>query len=398
MKLAEKRAEHSVPTWLLEICESRLLPEAIPLRSILENSCFYPASGLDVKPIEIASGISHSFIYCDYNISSEELLDFISNRISKYKLICSRFICKEELVPRNWTPEIPRDFDLSHGADTLRLAQGNCELFAHWSILKEEVDPDSGIKDGNCISVLFISGEALACYQGLYLRNKAVPRILSIIQPGHTLGGNWTNFFNPEAPFWRIIERGELPDMLILGEWIRKTDPYVFRLMGAPYVCPFGDRYINLEIITSSENKWIDSVVGIFEIDKRTDQQRERDNTEERIKLELERERRERDELNRKIMQKVWFEEYKKIRLEFKKAPKEVIRMSREEVLEKQDFDKQVNKLRASYNMFGALKRSDFLAISALIANGADINFKRDDGLTVFEYAKELGVERQLRK
>lgn len=115
-------------------------------------------------------------------------------------------------------------------------------------------------------------------------------------------------------------------------------------------------------------------------------------------KRKHEEEKRKCQEIERQHLQKAWFEQYKKIRLQFKKAPTLTIKLTHEEELEKQLFDKYVNSKRVSYNMFGALRRRDYTAISALLNQGADIYYKNNDGLSIVEYAKQLGLENLFNK
>jgi hypothetical protein len=47
-------------------------------------------------------------------------------------------------------------------------------------------------------------------------------------------------------------------------------------------------------------------------------------------------------------------------------------------------------KIKASYDIFGAIRRKDFLAIDALIAKGADLTQKQENGLTLEDIVKSL--------
>lgn len=403
LKISEKLPQLSTPSWQSEIFNNGVLPTNLPLLSILENSCFYPASEFDIDPIVLTAGNIFSFVYCDYSISQKDFLELFLNRISGYSLIGARFINKEEIVPDSWMPEMPTEFDEWNGYNRLQEAQKRCEPFGHWSVW-EKASKDK--EQGAIISLLFLAGEGVACYQGLYLRNQISPQILAIIQPGHSLGGNWTNFFNPDAPFWKTVKKGVLPDKLLLGECVQKNLSFFERYFYyAPYRCPFGDDYLSIETVSNSQNMWVNKEIGLFELDKRTQEQKEQDRLEleenrkqEEEKRKQEEEKRKYEEIERQHLQRVWFEQYKKIRLQFKKAPALTIKLSHEEELEKQLFDKYVNNIRTSHNMFGALRRRDAIAISALMKRGADIHYKNNDGLSIVEYAQQLGLENLFNK
>lgn len=388
IELSLKLPQLTAPDWLSGILNNRLLPEKIPLLSILDDSLFYPASGLDTTPIELTSLNIFSFVYCDYSISKKYFTEFLSNRIPDYSLVGGRFINRDEIVPDSWVPDVPTHFDFDDywGYNLLKSAQDRCEQFGHWSVWEKENEASTEKSQRNIISLLFIAGEGVACYQGLYLRNKVSPKILSIIQPGHTLGGNWTNFFNPYAPFWKSVKNGKLPDRLLLGEYIQNSLNIRHRYSSPPYSCPFRGDYFPIDVISYSENIWGEKVIGSFELDNRTNEEKEQEN------IGIER-KKSHDEAERKTLQIAWFEQYKKLRLNFKKSPVLKIKMSHEEELERQLFDKDVNIIIASRNMFGALRRRDAIAISSLIKRGADIGYKNNDGLSILEYSEKLGLE-----
>ena len=97
----------SLPVWLSEIAESQSLPERIPLNEILDNSCFYPASGMDPSPIVITRGFVHSFVYVDLWMRRRSFLQEIEAvGFSGYELVTGRDVERDEIVPSNWMPEM----------------------------------------------------------------------------------------------------------------------------------------------------------------------------------------------------------------------------------------------------------------------------------------------------
>ena len=71
--------------------------------------------------------------------------------------------------------------------------------------------------DKKYLSIIYISAEAVHCYEQIFLKNKITPKVISIIQPGHTMGGNWTNFFSNRSEFLNTVRKGPMPDYMLLG-------------------------------------------------------------------------------------------------------------------------------------------------------------------------------------
>jgi hypothetical protein len=60
--------------------------------------------------------------------------------------------------------------------------------------------------------------------------------------------------------------------------------------------------------------------------------------------------------------------------------------------LERQERDKQRIAAKATKDIFAAIRRKDYAAISALIRKGAELNIKGADGLSASEVARSLGI------
>jgi hypothetical protein len=209
-----------VPGWLSNLAQGSKLPAPIPLKDLLENSCYYPASGLDASPIIILNGFVHSFIFVDYGVKREDYLSELAEvGFRGYKLFLSRDIEKDEVVPQHWMPRMPMHLEKIDGFKRLMEAQSRCVPFGHWSIWQRRENFDDGIGPP-LFSLFFLAGEGIASYQGLYERNHVVPKACSIIQPGHSFGNNWTNFFKPDHPFWQTIASGPTnPEYLLVGNY-----------------------------------------------------------------------------------------------------------------------------------------------------------------------------------
>jgi len=212
--------KQEIPVWLKEISKCKELPKIFPLIDILTESCFYPASGLDASPVIIANGHVHSFIYCDYGIAKSKYYSEISfPGFNGYKKILQRSIEADEIVPENYNIHMPEIFDQFYGKEILINAQKNCDKFGDWTIWKRNDNLDD-YNGPEYFSLIFLTGEGLATYLGLYKRNNISPKILSVIQPGHGFGGNWTNYLDENGIFWRTVINSEInPNFLLIGEY-----------------------------------------------------------------------------------------------------------------------------------------------------------------------------------
>lgn len=238
-----------VPDWLTTVAGGRDLPAPIPLRDVLSESCFYPASGLDSSPVVIANGFLHSFVYVDYGVQQEDYLRELREiGFRGYRLLLSRDVEREEVVPRNWIPRTPTQFDEANGHTRLIKAQKECRPFGHWSVWQRRDRYDDRVGPA-LFSVFFLGGEGVACFDGLYARNCITPTMCSIIQPGHALGNNWTNFFRPDGPLWTTIKETGQPGYLLIGTYGygRGEEPR----------CPFeGYRFLRRARTVEPDKEW----------------------------------------------------------------------------------------------------------------------------------------------
>lgn len=207
-----------VPDWLSSLAAAPELPTPIPLNHILAESCYYPSSGLDASPVIILNGFIHSFVFADYGIKHTDYLKELSEAgFRGYKRLLERDVEKDEIVPPHWMPHMPIHFGDFNRPDCVLDGQRNYVSFGHWSIWKRQEMFDDRIGPP-MFSLFFLAGEGVACFQGLYERNDIAPKAVAIIQPGHAFGNNWTNFFDPDGPFWQTVESSAgTPDYLLVG-------------------------------------------------------------------------------------------------------------------------------------------------------------------------------------
>lgn len=68
-------------------------------------------------------------------------------------------------------------------------------------------------------SLLYLCADGAAVFQVLFHANKIAPKIITIIQPGHGFGGNYTNFEDPKQILGRSVLSNPAgkPDYLLFG-------------------------------------------------------------------------------------------------------------------------------------------------------------------------------------
>ena len=211
-----------VPHWLSDIrleTPSDLEKVAFPLKKALEHSCFYPASGCDGRPVQFLGGFIHSFFYVDYGVSEARVDEAtLQSGFKGYKIVGRKRLKEGDLVPGGWSPVVPPRFHAEvAGFEQFRRSGLVTTPFATWYVLDR--DPDFDEKHGpQRFSLFYIAADGVAAYQALYRQNNMAPEVLSIIQPGHAFGGNYTNFTKPDGFLaWTVLEREPTPKYLVCG-------------------------------------------------------------------------------------------------------------------------------------------------------------------------------------
>ena len=184
-----------VPQWLKSIKNG----DPFPLRDVLSESLYYPASGTDGKPVKYMGGHAHSFIYTDYTIDEDAFKKELSGNkgFKGYHVVMQRKIERDELYPKGHKSLRLRDGESNpkHHQDKIK------PFFAYWAIL--ERDDCLGDNHGpHRFSMLFLCDESVFAFYNLYRCNHCFPECVTIIQPS---GVNWTDFRNPEGPLARQV-------------------------------------------------------------------------------------------------------------------------------------------------------------------------------------------------
>ena len=201
---------YTTPDWLGDLNALAIRLRLIPLRQILEKSLYYPSSGMDAKPIKHAGGDVHSFVYADYGISKDRFTAVIKEPGLKGYRIVEQLEVTDQLGVRDWENPGKKRF-----ADYIQ------EPFAYWVVWerKQEFTDDHGPER---LSLLHLCAEGVTAYRRLYIKQRIAPKYLTIIQPGHGFGCNWTDYTEVASPMHQtVMSSRKIPEFLINGGWCR---------------------------------------------------------------------------------------------------------------------------------------------------------------------------------
>lgn len=211
-----------VETILNELTPESIADGEFPVKELLRNSVYYPASAFDGGIIRDCNVNRKdwnvlSFIYCDYAMTRRNLQE--TNMPRGYHILGQRQLTERDLVPDGWTPELPPNLDMQSYQYTVSQF-ANKRPFATWMVFERlpEFDETHGPKR---FSFLFICGDGVATYQALYWTQKLAPRAIAIIQPGTGFGFNWTDFFKKNDPLYWTVKNNPagMPEYVYCGYW-----------------------------------------------------------------------------------------------------------------------------------------------------------------------------------
>lgn len=211
------------------------------LAEILSKSLYYPACGLDGKPMSYFNpryelyGID-TFIYCDYHIEKEEVINNLPTVLG---------------YESNNIEDVAIDTLITNEYLTNFLAQRRRQYFkvVPYALIislqrKQAFDENHGPAS---ITLIYIGGEGISTFEGLYLANRVSPRAISIIRPGTGFGFNWTDFRKKHAPMANVIMNNPFgcPDHFLVGFEFDWSDEY--ELIDNPWDIYFYSNKRNLQ-------------------------------------------------------------------------------------------------------------------------------------------------------
>lgn len=193
-------------TWLEHASPNKRRP---PIAKLLARSVYYPASGLDWRPLRYLHRHFGSYVYADYGLARERVAEAITT-IPGFELVGLRAITEHDLGVHMWT--MPALSEHEHAMWTGRPDRKfETTYFGVWALLNSPT--------GERTSLLYLCKDGVQVYQSLYGRNRVVPACLALIQPGHAFGGNWTNFYDQSGPLGRSVHGHAIgvPEYLLFG-------------------------------------------------------------------------------------------------------------------------------------------------------------------------------------
>lgn len=188
--------KYAVPQWLENLTET----SDFPINDVLQGSVYYPACGLDGRPVKYLGGYSHSFVYVDTNMERERFINGLRT-FEGYGLVLNRSLQAKDLCFRYFEPMMPKASD----GIIREPYYEDRDIFAEWAVYKREnwLDESHGPKR---FSLLYIGGEGAATFQSLYFSNRCAPSVLVLIK-SDIWTGNWTEFRDPYGILARSIMR-----------------------------------------------------------------------------------------------------------------------------------------------------------------------------------------------
>lgn len=213
---SDKLPAMNIPDWLSSITADQVKNENFPLEKILKDSFYYPCAGFDGDPVKHFGGNFFSFIYVDYGTDKERFLKELSDPgFYGYQLLAGRELVQQELAPNGWKPDV-----MPSRSDMVNRYPGSLvqKPFCYWSIFERSQAFDAS-HGPERFSLLYLCTDGTAAYQALYNANNIAPKAVAVIQPGHDIVRQRTNFQDPEKIFARSVFANSAgnPDFLVYG-------------------------------------------------------------------------------------------------------------------------------------------------------------------------------------
>jgi len=190
-----------------------------PLDLMLDGCLFYPASGLDFRPIRIY-GIQ-SAVYVDYYFEQNEIEDRVTRGgLRGYDILGIEDVDLEVLVPDPFNPDVSGD-NLVRAQGFSSPIEGRIKpAFAKW-IVFERRHKNRRSDSHSRISLLYICAEAIAIFQQLFVSRKICPDYVAIIRPGTGFGGNWTDFREEEGLLGQSVRSvaNDCTPQFLISDW-----------------------------------------------------------------------------------------------------------------------------------------------------------------------------------
>ena len=196
---------------LLSLSVDDVHNKPLPLMQLLESSLYYPSSRLDGGVIKycnmhLSGEQINSFVYCDYSCEESDLVARAKDDFVGYHVFAHRTVLKEEIgadrMPLNIipSPDEQRRFERFYGRRMFM------RLYCHWLIMERDENFDDS-HGPERFSLLYVRGDGVQAYSGLYAVNKISPKVLAIMQAGYSYEGYWTRFDDKNGCLYNFMNR-----------------------------------------------------------------------------------------------------------------------------------------------------------------------------------------------
>ena len=160
------------------------------MRKFLENSVFYPCSGLDGTPVQFLGKQFQSFVYADHSIDRETLENkcYSSKGFRGYKCISIDTVENESL----FGPAGPSvdDQEIEAFSESMLAPKDIFIAKATFQRLPDFTEAHGPLK----FTLMFCRCEAITAYVSAYNRVGIKPKCVCYICPGIGFGGNYHKF------------------------------------------------------------------------------------------------------------------------------------------------------------------------------------------------------------
>ena len=229
-----------VPQWLISYAPG----DPIPFSELVKNSIYYPACGFDGDVANLCMGYSHSFIYVDnFCLSTKPAKQSVYENLNHphhfrgFKKIYQQEYSYDEMLGTHPIKEEEAMQGIDGHPDT---GLASHEFFAILTIFESSTGVDREFTQPERATIhhiyermafLYICDDGCRAYEKLFQSHLEKPKAIAMIQPGNAFGGNWTNYYDEQQIFSRIVHKnpGGKPDIIIFGGqdsgggWYRKV-------------------------------------------------------------------------------------------------------------------------------------------------------------------------------
>lgn len=182
---------------------------------------FYPGSGKDEEPILVFCDAIHLYIYSDYTIKKEEILNWIKydNKFEEYKLKKIINYNQNDFLPRNYRQTVTEEeiIKRSFTIDNRNLGR-TIEPYCFLALYYNEIN-------NNQFGILYFGSDSIALYDVLYsYRPRIRPHI--VVCQDHGFGNLYSSFGNEGLIHYISKKNNIYPKYIYVAEGTEPWEEY----------------------------------------------------------------------------------------------------------------------------------------------------------------------------